>query len=159
MILEVHTPTASDTHRLGKAIGKVAPEGAVIMLYGNLGCGKTCITRGIAEGLGVPPEEVSSPSFTIIQEYSNRLIHIDLYRLSSPEDLEPIGIEEYLFDSRVKVIEWPEIAEEIIEEVPFEKLRIECRQEKSGRIFTIKGNERVLRDIKKRYGGENVQDS
>ncbi|WP_456426819.1 tRNA (adenosine(37)-N6)-threonylcarbamoyltransferase complex ATPase subunit type 1 TsaE [Desulfurobacterium sp.] len=159
MILRVYVPSAKDTHRLGKIIGKVIPEGTVVLLYGDLGCGKTCITKGIAEGLGISPEEVSSPSFIIIQEYGDKLVHVDLYRLSSVEDLEPVGIEEYLFDGRVKVIEWPEIAEEILEGCPFEKLKIECHQENSGRIFTISGNEKILKEIEKLFGGENVQNS
>ncbi|WP_457570280.1 tRNA (adenosine(37)-N6)-threonylcarbamoyltransferase complex ATPase subunit type 1 TsaE [Desulfurobacterium sp.] len=153
-MIKIFSPSAEYTHYLGKIIGKIIPEGTIILLSGDLGCGKTCITRGIAEGLGITPEEVSSPSFTIIQEYGDKLIHIDLYRLSSAEDLDPIGIEEYLFDERVKVIEWPEIAENLIDECPFEKLKIECQQEKNGRIFKIRGSEKILKEIENLCGGE-----
>ncbi|WP_456395401.1 tRNA (adenosine(37)-N6)-threonylcarbamoyltransferase complex ATPase subunit type 1 TsaE [Desulfurobacterium sp.] len=158
-MIKIFSPTTENTHYLGKIIGKVVPKGTIILLSGELGCGKTCLTRGIAEGLGISPEEVSSPSFTIVQEYSDKLIHIDLYRLSSAEDLEPIGIEEYLLDERVKVIEWPEIVENLIDDCPFEKLEIKCRYEENGRTFKIRGNEKILKKIENLFGGENVQNS
>jgi tRNA threonylcarbamoyladenosine biosynthesis protein TsaE len=98
------------TETLGRAIGHAAPGGAVIAFRGDLGAGKTTLSRGIAEGLGIE-EIVSSPSFTIVSEYQGRLrlFHIDLWRLRSPEDFEEIGgFELYSGPQCLTLVEWSE---------------------------------------------------
>ncbi|MCL5291563.1 MAG: tRNA (adenosine(37)-N6)-threonylcarbamoyltransferase complex ATPase subunit type 1 TsaE [Actinobacteria bacterium] len=90
--------------------GRLAPNllrGDVISLVGDLGAGKTVFVQGLAESLGVR-ERVTSPTFTIIKEYSNgfRLYHFDVYRLESPAELVDLGYEEYFYDDGVSVIEW-----------------------------------------------------
>ncbi|MDR3569646.1 MAG: tRNA (adenosine(37)-N6)-threonylcarbamoyltransferase complex ATPase subunit type 1 TsaE [Syntrophobacteraceae bacterium] len=95
---------------LGRKIGELLEEGDILALWGELAAGKTLLTRGIARGLGVPPEErVTSPTFTIINEYSGRLtlFHLDLYRLSGADELETLPWQESLFGNGVAVIEWP----------------------------------------------------
>jgi tRNA threonylcarbamoyladenosine biosynthesis protein TsaE len=85
--------------------------GELILLEGELGIGKTVFARGIAAGLGIPPDEVSSPSFTLVQEYSGgrlNMFHVDLYRLSSAEDLSTLGLEDILSSGGVVVVEWGE---------------------------------------------------
>jgi tRNA threonylcarbamoyladenosine biosynthesis protein TsaE len=100
-----------ETCDLGRAFSKSLKGGELILLEGELGLGKTVFARGIAAGLGIPPEDVSSPSFTLIQEYAGgrlNMFHVDLYRLSSPEDIATLGIEEILSSGGVVVIEWGE---------------------------------------------------
>lgn len=84
--------------------------GGILCLHGELGAGKTTLTQGLAEAMGIDPSEVQSPSYTIIREHEGRrgqLIHIDLYRLDAPQ-VEALGLEEVLDTPAVKAIEWPE---------------------------------------------------
>lgn len=97
------------TDRLGQVIGRVLRGGETIALYGPLGAGKTALVRGIAQGLGVPPTAISSPTFVVIHEYDQGrlpLAHVDLYRIRSPRELESTGLIEYLSDQTVTAIEW-----------------------------------------------------
>ena len=96
---------------LGARIGEQVESGEVIALWGELGSGKTLFTRGIARGMGVPPQiPITSPTFTIINEYEGRLrlYHLDLYRLAAPEELETLPWREVVFGTGVAVIEWPD---------------------------------------------------
>lgn len=95
------------TQRLGRRFGELAQAGDVFLLTGNLGSGKTCLTQGIAWGLGVK-EYAFSPSFVLIREYSGRLplYHIDFYRLDRIEEIADLGLDEYLSDGGVCVVEW-----------------------------------------------------
>ena len=95
---------------LGRKIGELLQAGDILALWGELASGKTLLTRGIARGLGIPPEErVTSPTFTIINEYTGRLhlFHMDLYRLSGADELQTLPWQESLFGNGVAVIEWP----------------------------------------------------
>lgn len=118
-----HSP--SDTQALGERIGESLKGGSVIALIGELGCGKTLLTRGIAAGLGVPLRTVNSPSFVLVNEYQGRLpvFHMDLYRLAGAADVVDIGLLDYLARaaSGVLIIEW---AEKIISLLPPEHLQI-----------------------------------
>ncbi len=102
-----HSP--EQTQRLGICLGKLAQAGDVMLLTGNLGSGKTCLTQGIAWGLGVK-EYAFSPSFVIIREYHGRLTlyHIDFYRLDRIEEIADLGLDEYLYGKGVCVAEWAE---------------------------------------------------
>ncbi|MGC8493638.1 MAG: tRNA (adenosine(37)-N6)-threonylcarbamoyltransferase complex ATPase subunit type 1 TsaE [Syntrophobacteraceae bacterium] len=106
-----HSPGEECSLLLGRKIGELLQAGDILALWGELAAGKTLLTRGIARGLGVPPEErVTSPTFTIINEYSGRLhlFHLDLYRLCGAEELDTLPWQESLFGNGVAVIEWPE---------------------------------------------------
>ena len=109
----------AETFRIGRILGEGLKKGDVVALTGELGAGKTCLTQGIARGLGVPEDyAVTSPTFTLINEYPGReaiLFHFDLYRLQSASDLADVGYEEYLSGGGVMVIEW---ADRIREAVP-----------------------------------------
>jgi tRNA threonylcarbamoyladenosine biosynthesis protein TsaE len=107
--IEVITASPGETMLAGEKLGGLAPAGTVIALRGNLGAGKTCLTRGIARGLGVE-EGVTSPTYTIISEYEGRLplYHMDAYRLSGDEDAENLGLRELFSQGAVTVIEWSE---------------------------------------------------
>ena len=98
----------SQTERLGRVIGASLAGGEVLALIGPLGAGKTALVRGIAAGLDIPQESVSSPTFVLAQEYHGRipLVHIDLYRLRTVEEAESIGLGDYLAGSAVVAIEW-----------------------------------------------------
>lgn len=98
-----------DTLSAGKRIGGLLERGAVVSLQGGLGAGKTVLTKGIAQALGID-DVIISPSFTLIQEYEGRLTltHMDLYRLQGEEEFEMIGGEEFLHTEGVTVIEWAE---------------------------------------------------
>lgn len=97
----------SETQSIGSELAKNLKKGDTVILYGDLGYGKTTFTKGIAEGLGVTTR-ITSPTFTIVKNHSN-LVHIDLYRIENEKQLKEIGIKEILADQAVvKVIEWPE---------------------------------------------------
>ncbi len=112
--------SARETRRWGKKLGRLLKGGEVIGLTGELGAGKTCFVRGLAEGLGVDKKAwVRSPSFTLINEYTGRLpvYHVDLFRLRDPRELEELNLREYLFSDGVSVVEWFEyLPEQEIEE-------------------------------------------
>lgn len=106
------------TLALGRLIGRYAPGGSVIAFRGGLGVGKTTLSKGIAQGLGIE-EEISSPTFTIISEYSGRLLlrHIDAYRLRSETDFEEIGGLELLgAPDSLCLIEWSEKLPGLVDE-------------------------------------------
>jgi tRNA threonylcarbamoyladenosine biosynthesis protein TsaE len=95
------------TQQLGMRLGKMARSGDVFLLTGNLGSGKTCLTQGIAWGLGIK-EYAFSPSFVLIREYAGRLplYHVDFYRLDSINEMADLGLDEYLCGRGVCVVEW-----------------------------------------------------
>ena len=97
------------TKSWGKRVGKLLEGGEIIGLIGELGTGKTCFVRGLAEGLGVGPEAwIRSPTFTLINEYHGRLplYHIDRYRLGDRHEMEGLGLRDYLYSDGASVIEW-----------------------------------------------------
>ena len=104
------------TERLGERLGRAARAGDVFALWGELGAGKTVLARGVAAGLGIDAEEVTSPTFIILHEHASGrmpLFHLDLYRLAQP-DLGTTGWEEVLDGGGVTVIEWPERAGDLL---------------------------------------------
>lgn len=112
-----------ETLEFGRMIGKNMEEGILVCLNGDLGAGKTCLTKGIAQGLEIE-EDVTSPTFILVEEYEGRLplYHFDVYRIDDPEELYFIGFEEYLGKEAVVIIEWSSRIEEIL---PIERLDID----------------------------------
>lgn len=102
-----------DTEKIGAAFAEKLKPGTVVALYGELGAGKTAFVRGMAEGMGLPCT-VSSPTFTIVNEYlgDRELIHFDMYRLSDADELFDIGWEDYLARGSVCAVEWSERVED-----------------------------------------------
>src|SRR5205807_2497980 len=103
--------TASEeaTIALGEQLARGLPSKRVVLLIGNLGAGKTTMAKGIVRGLGAAqPDEVSSPTFTLIHEYSPRVYHIDLYRLDRPDQVATLGLDEIFDRQAVVLIEWGE---------------------------------------------------
>ena len=104
------THSERETAALGRELGATLSAGDVVLLVGDLGAGKTAFVRGLAEGLGVDRDEVSSPTFTLMQEYRGGrlpLFHVDLYRLDDPREIEDLGLDEIAEDG-VLAIEWAE---------------------------------------------------
>lgn len=104
----VETSTEEETAAAGERFAATLRAGDVVLLFGDLGAGKTAFVRGMARGLGADPEEVSSPTFTIVQEYAApgaTLYHVDLYRLE-PAEIDDLGLEELLSGDGIVAIEW-----------------------------------------------------
>jgi tRNA threonylcarbamoyladenosine biosynthesis protein TsaE len=107
--VSVHVTTNEvETARVGQGLAATVRPGVVVRVSGPLGAGKTAFVRGLAEGLGCDPADVSSPTFTIVQEYSGRtrLQHVDLYRLS-PVEVRDLALDD-LLDDAVMAVEWPD---------------------------------------------------
>ena len=104
----ITTQSEAETAAVGRECAATLSAGAVVLLYGDLGAGKTAFVRGLAEGLGVAPAEVSSPTFTLVQEYRGgrlTLFHVDLYRLNHPREIDDLGLDDITVDG-VLAIEW-----------------------------------------------------
>ncbi len=104
------TRSEEETIALGESLGRQLPRRSVVLLIGNLGAGKTTLAKGIVQGLGAAdPEEVSSPTFTLIHEYgAGRVFHIDLYRIEDERGLRTLGLEELIDRDAVVLVEWGE---------------------------------------------------
>ncbi|XAL99990.1 tRNA (adenosine(37)-N6)-threonylcarbamoyltransferase complex ATPase subunit type 1 TsaE [Phycisphaeraceae bacterium D3-23] len=141
--LELESVNAEGTMRIGRAIGACCVAGDIIALDGELGAGKTQFVRGLAQGLGLDPRQVSSPTFVIVQEYDQpapgsdtesaieALIHIDAYRLRSAEDLESIGWEgdgSAMREGAVVAIEWASLLGSAL---PADRLAVRIEHEPS----------------------------
>jgi tRNA threonylcarbamoyladenosine biosynthesis protein TsaE len=137
MNFEIISNSRSETISIGKKLGAFMSGGDVLALVGELGCGKTTFTKGIAVALGAKSErEINSPSFVLIKEHEFKipLYHMDVYRIKNPIEIELIGFDEYLSNKGVLAIEWADRIEKIL---PESYLKIE---------FThLKRNGRLLR--------------
>ena len=114
----MHIASEQETKQLGERIGQAARPGTVIALIGDLGTGKTTLTKSIARGLGVT-ETVTSPTFNIIREYKSGripLYHFDVYRIADPDEMFELGYEEYFYGDGICVVEWADIIEELLPE-------------------------------------------
>ena len=113
---EITTASPEETYQLGVRLGKAAQPGEVYTLNGDLGAGKTVLTQGIAEGLGIT-EAVNSPTFTILQIYEEGrmpLYHFDVYRIGDPEEMDEIGYEDYFYGEGLSVVEWGSLIRELL---------------------------------------------
>ncbi len=114
----MHIASEQETKQLGERIGQAARPGTVIALIGDLGTGKTTLTKSIARGLGVT-ETVTSPTFNIIREYKSGripLYHFDVYRIADPDEMFELGYEEYFYGDGICVVEWADIIEDLLPE-------------------------------------------
>ena len=109
--LKFELKTVTDTENLGATLWKMLPRQCLVFLNGELGAGKTTLVRGVLREAGFS-DAVKSPTFTLVEEYTiagRKVFHFDLYRLTSPEELETIGIRDYLAQPSLCFIEWPEL--------------------------------------------------
>ncbi|HCW54394.1 MAG TPA: tRNA (adenosine(37)-N6)-threonylcarbamoyltransferase complex ATPase subunit type 1 TsaE [Clostridium sp.] len=114
MIFEINN--VEQTTQLGINLGKLLNAGDIVCLTGDLGTGKTHITKGIAKGLDID-DNITSPTFTIVNEYDSgrlKLNHFDVYRVSDPDEVYAIGFDDYIFSDAVSIIEWANYIEEIL---------------------------------------------
>ena len=138
--MEYLSNSAQETEALGERLAAVLRPGDVVAYTGDLGAGKTAFTRGLARGLGVP-DRVTSPTFTIVNEYEGGrlpLFHFDLYRMESPEELFDIGWEDYLARGGVCAVEWSENVADALEPGT---IRVDIRRgpAENDRLITITG--------------------
>ncbi|MCD7830276.1 MAG: tRNA (adenosine(37)-N6)-threonylcarbamoyltransferase complex ATPase subunit type 1 TsaE [Clostridiales bacterium] len=138
--MQYQTNSAPETEALGQKLAQSLRPGDIIAYTGDLGAGKTAFTRGVARGLGIT-ERVTSPTFTIVNEYEGGrlpLFHFDLYRLGSSEELYDIGWEDYLTRDGVCAVEWSEVAADALEGGV---IRVDLRRGDTDdqRIITIEG--------------------
>ena len=133
------TTSADETLALGRRLATALAPGDIVALYGNLGAGKTHLVKGICEGLGVPSEGVTSPTFTLVNEYAGAdfpIYHFDAYRIERIEEFFELGYEDYFFDDGVCLIEWPEHIEPLL---PEHTLRL--------RLIHLGGDERRIEQL------------
>ena len=128
------TESEEETIEVGRRIARDLPSRAVVLLIGNLGAGKTTLAKGIVSGLGAAsPEDVSSPTFTLIHEYgAGRVYHIDLYRLDTPAQVATLGLDEIFERDAVVLIEWGERFPELL---PRERIEIRLRAAGEQRVI------------------------
>ena len=136
--MEYISNSPTETEALGEALAARLTAGTVVAFTGDLGAGKTAFTRGLARGLGVP-DRVTSPTFTIVNEYEGGrlpLFHFDLYRLGDPEELFDIGWEDYLARGGVCAVEWSENVADALER---DTVRVDIRRggEESRRVISV----------------------
>ena len=135
-MIKIVTKTPQELEYLGSRMAQLVQPGDFIALDGDLGAGKTLMTQGLAQGLGIL-EDISSPTFTIIHEYESGrlpLYHMDVYRLKQPEEMYDLGYEEYFYGEGVTVVEWAQIIEPLL---PDEYLGIEIAVTMEGRELRL----------------------
>ena len=141
----LHIASEKETERIGEAIGRAAEPGTVVALIGDLGTGKTTLTKSIARGLGVT-ETVTSPTFNIIREYKTGripLYHFDVYRIGDPDEMFELGYEEYFYGDGICVVEWADIIEELLPEDAV-IIRIERGASEEEREYRIESEDEKL---------------
>lgn len=150
--MEIILNNLEETQKFGEKLGSILKEGDILCLNGDLGAGKTTLTKSIGSGLGVD-EYITSPTFALINEYRGRLpvYHIDVYRLENVEEIDDLGFDEYIYGSGVTIIEW---AERIRSFLPKDRIILDIRRgddENSRRVSLSGDGERyraVLRRVK-----------
>lgn len=135
----LHSDAPERTFFLGEALGRLLQDGDFVALLGDLGAGKTAFSRGVAQGAGAPVEDVSSPTYAILQSYRGRVLlhHADLYRLSTPAELESVGFHDARDEGGALLVEW---ADRIPSAIPADcvVVRFEVRSE-SARALHVEG--------------------
>ena len=135
-VLPATTTTPNETLSLGKQLAERLEVGDIVALYGNLGAGKTHLTKGICSALGIDPYHVNSPTFKLVNEYPGRtfpIYHFDAYRIERIEEFFEFGYEDYFYGDGLCLIEWPERIEALL---PPETLRLH--------LTVINENERYI---------------
>lgn len=150
-MLEFKINNAKETEDLGILLGKKLKGGEVIAMSGDLGAGKTTMTKSIAKGLEIN-DHITSPTFTIVNEYEGRvkLYHFDVYRIGDIEEMYDLGFEEYIYSNAVSIIEWANLIEEIL---PKDKINIDIISlDEEKRKVTISGEgekfESLVKELK-----------
>jgi len=154
--MEYYLRDPEQTERFGQVLGRCLPGGSVLCLQGDLGTGKTLLTRGVAAAFGVDAKEVVSPTFTIMNIYqgTQEIRHFDLYRLEYSEELDDIGFDEYCGGEGITVIEWADL---FPDRMPGDALLICLERQGGGRKITLVAQEDVgnsiLEKLEHEYSG------
>lgn len=171
-IMKIHLANESAMFVLGQAIATAFPQGGIIFLKGELGAGKTTLVKTILRSLG-HTGAVKSPTYTLVEPYrihmpehtddktdnhtDRDIYHFDLYRLGDPEELEYIGIRDYLHQHALCLIEWPERATGYLPEADMLIHLNYCEQGKQGRNLKIEGDQHIKKDIKQSLETHSVK--
>lgn len=132
--MQITLSSPAQTKQLGVKLAALLQPGDFISLTGDLGAGKTLFVKGVGSGLGIAEDEITSPSFTLINEYLGQypLYHFDVYRLDHADQLEDLGYEDYFFGNGICLVEWGDKVEEYFPasylELSFTKLSEQSRQ-------------------------------
>ncbi len=139
-MLKFVTNSADETINLGVKIAETLKNGDVIAMFGSMGMGKTAFTHGLAQGLGIDPRQVSSPTFSLVHEYNgkNTLYHFDMYRIESWDDLYSTGFFDYLDYGGILAVEWSENIENALPENSI-RIYFEKGNNDNQRIITVDG--------------------
>lgn len=149
--MKVYLEDATATEHLGAAVGKILFDGAVVLLTGDLGAGKTLFSKGLAVARGVRGSDVVSPTFTLMNIYNGdvEIRHFDLYRLQAEEELDDIGFDEYCGGEGITLIEWADL---FMDRMPGEYLLVKIEREGAGRRAELTAvgaeYEEVLQNLK-----------
>jgi len=132
---QYHSKSEEETIEIGRQIARELPRNCVVLLIGNLGAGKTTLTKGIAEELGgTNRDDVTSPTFTLIHEYSESLYHIDLYRLDTAAEVASLGLDDLFDRDAVVLIEW---GERFLQLVPPDRVEIRIAADGDEREISV----------------------
>jgi len=142
---EIVTHSSEETIELGRQVGAQLKPPLLVLLFGELGAGKTTLTKGIVSALGAAEEDqVTSPTFTLVHKYEQGSVvyHVDLYRVGDFQDLETLGLEDFLTEQAILIIEWPE---KLAIRTDWPKLRINLKHEsEDSRRISIDDDEVLL---------------
>ena len=154
-VASIHLPDEAATLACGHHLARAIHEKGVIYIEGDLGAGKTTLCRGILRGLG-HRGAVKSPTFTLVEPYEMgdlRVYHIDLYRLSDPEELEYVGIDDYFSIDGLCLVEWPEKG---VGYLPTDDLWIQLEVADKGRLLTWRSDSSLGEEMSRKLGGSKL---
>ncbi|NOY77500.1 MAG: tRNA (adenosine(37)-N6)-threonylcarbamoyltransferase complex ATPase subunit type 1 TsaE [Calditrichaeota bacterium] len=141
--MESITHSPEETFALGERLARYLKPGAVVAFWGDLGAGKTVMIKGICKGLGIDAEDVTSPSFTVMNIYEGEIpvFHFDFYKIQSYEEVSGYGIEDYFYGEGISLIEWAERIESYLPEdripIVIRRLKPEHRKSENDRYISI----------------------
>lgn len=152
-MMDIEIPNKQEMERLGARLATLFSAPLLVFLHGDLGMGKTTLARGLIRALG-HSGNVKSPTYTLVEPYeldSGTLYHFDLYRLCDPEELEFMGVRDYL-SSSIALVEWPNQGAGIL---PEPDLELEIVDSKSGgRVITFRGESALMKKIEQEFSGD-----
>lgn len=138
--IRIKSNSTRQTHKIGKALAVSIKSGSVVGLIGELGAGKTVFVKGLAKGLGLDPLNITSPTYTIINEYPSSLplYHFDLYRLENAEQFADIGPEDYLWGKGICAVEWADLyADQLPSDTIFVRFEVDGQTERTIQIDSV----------------------